>query len=70
MWIKAEVRFGMWFSAFRVRNGCPSSASKSSAKPGRSWIAETSGALAMASVVVRTHFPKRANARFMPSAIA
>ena len=25
----------MWFSAFRVRNGYPSSVSKSSAKPGK-----------------------------------
>ena len=60
----------MWFSAFRVRNGYPSSVSKSSAKPGRSCIAGTSGALAMAPAAVRTHFPKRVNARLMPSAMA
>ena len=64
------MRFGMWFSAFRVRNGYPSSVSKSSAKPGRSWIAGASWALAMVSAAVRTHFPKRVNARFMPSAMA
>ena len=33
----------MWFSAFRGRSGYPSSMSKSSAKPGRSWNAGTPG---------------------------
>ena len=33
----------MWFSAFRVRSGYPSSMSRSSAKPGRSWNAGTTG---------------------------
>lgn len=52
------------------RIGCPSSVSRSSAKPGRSWGAADSGALADTSAVVRTHFPKRVDARLVPSAMA
>lgn len=40
---KAGARLGMWFSAFRVRNGYPSSVSRSFAKPGNSWNPAGSG---------------------------
>ena len=64
------MRFRMWFSAFRIRNGYPSSVSKSSAKPGSSCVVSASGFSAIAFAAVRTHFPKRVNARLMPSARA
>lgn len=52
------------------RIGYPSSVSRSSAKPGWSWGAADSGALAGTSTVVRTHFPKRVDARLVPCAMA
>jgi hypothetical protein len=44
--------------------------SKSSAKPGSSCVVSVSGFSEIAFAAVRTHFPKRVNARLMPSAMA